>query len=158
LTDCGDPTCVLSDGGRTAVPSVDLAAIQRRCDAAVAVASALPVAGPAEVPAVPVGSPAGAGDTARVMLAVAGDVAVLVGEVRRLRLRLANLTAAARAALTAVQDRDTDPWAYLRDELPPAPPGHPLHAIGRDHGRERTGPDTTTEQPRGTRDMNRGWC
>lgn len=52
------------------------------------------------------------------------DVPPLVTEVDRLwgllvrcRLRNANLTAAARAALSAARDGDLDPWAYLRDEL-----------------------------------------
>lgn len=61
--------------------------------------------------------------------------AVLAVEVRRLRaalwavrIRYANLVAAGRATLVAAADGEADPLAYLRDELPPAPPGHPLHA------------------------------
>jgi hypothetical protein len=38
----------------------------------------------------------------------------------------ADLVAAARAALAAHADGEPDPWSYLRDELPPPPPGHPL--------------------------------
>jgi hypothetical protein len=44
------------------------------------------------------------------------------------RLAYADLVAAARATLTALADHEPDdPLFYLRDELPPPPPGHPLH-------------------------------
>jgi hypothetical protein len=42
------------------------------------------------------------------------------------RRAYADLVAAARSALTAHADGEPDPWSYLRDELPPPPPGHPL--------------------------------
>lgn len=42
------------------------------------------------------------------------------------RRAYADLVAAARAALTAQADGEPDPWSYLREELPPPPPGHPL--------------------------------
>lgn len=41
-------------------------------------------------------------------------------------LAYANLVAAGRATLLADADGEPDPLSYLRDELPPAPPGHPL--------------------------------
>lgn len=41
----------------------------------------------------------------------------LYGEIRRLRVRLANLVAAARATLGAHDDGEPDPLYYLRDEL-----------------------------------------
>ncbi|MGH3992509.1 MAG: hypothetical protein ACRDSN_08590 [Pseudonocardiaceae bacterium] len=47
-----------------------------------------------------------------------------------MRLRYANLVAAGRATLVAAADGEADPLAYLRDELPPAPPDHPLHGMG----------------------------
>jgi hypothetical protein len=42
------------------------------------------------------------------------------------RRAYADMVAAARAALTAHADGEPDPWSYLRDELPPPPPSHPL--------------------------------
>lgn len=50
------------------------------------------------------------------------------------RRAYADLVAACRAALAARADGepDADAWAYIVDELPPAPPGHPLHHSGRD--------------------------
>lgn len=72
------------------------------------------------------------------VVAAVNDLPVLVGEVRRLRVALwtvrlqyADLVAAGRAALLAAADGEPDPWGYLRDELPPAPPGHPLHGEQR---------------------------
>jgi hypothetical protein len=60
------------------------------------------------------------------------DIPALVSEVDRLwsalvmlRLRHANLTAAARAALAAHRDGEPDPWAYLADELTGAWPLSP---------------------------------
>jgi hypothetical protein len=41
----------------------------------------------------------------------------LCGEIRRLRGRLANLAAAARATLSAHDDGEPDAFYYLRDEL-----------------------------------------
>jgi hypothetical protein len=61
------------------------------------------------------------------------EVNTLRNKIHRLEILLkvarrayADLVAAARAALTAQADGEPDPWAYLRDELPPPPPGHPL--------------------------------
>jgi len=55
----------------------------------------------------------------------ATDIAQLIAQTRELRakltterLRSANLEAAIRAALGAHEDGETDPLAYLRDELP----------------------------------------
>jgi hypothetical protein len=52
------------------------------------------------------------------------DIPFLLAEVRRLasllsqmRMRLANLRAAARATLAAHRDGENDPFYYLRDEL-----------------------------------------
>ena len=73
------------------------------------------------------------------VMSVMLDVPVLVGELRRLRvqvwtlrLRYADLVAAGRAALLAAAEGEPNPWAYLVDELPAPPPGHPLHRDG--HG------------------------
>lgn len=49
----------------------------------------------------------------------------------------ANLVAACRAALTAHHDGEADPWAYIVDELPPAPPGHPLHHPNNDNDKDQ---------------------
>lgn len=74
------------------------------------------------------------------LLASVTDIAPLVAEVdrlysmlRRCRLRNANLTAAARATLTAARDGDRHPWAYLRDELrhPDPEPGDASSDRGR---------------------------
>ena len=63
-------------------------------------------------------------------------------EIARLRVRLwyvrrayADLLAACRAALLAHGEGEADPWWYLRDELPPAPHGHPLARSGGGEGR-----------------------
>lgn len=65
-----------------------------------------------------------AADVDAALIASVVDVPELVSEVERLRrslvtsrIRHANLTAAARATLAAVRDRETDPLYYLRDEL-----------------------------------------
>lgn len=59
------------------------------------------------------------------------EYAYLTGEVGRmlaeLRRAYANLVAACRAALSARRDGEPYPWRYIEDELPPPPPGHPLH-------------------------------
>jgi len=88
--------------------------------------------------ALPLGSP----DTdhhsgpASAVLAVAREVPGLCDEVDRLarllgqaRYAYANLAAAARAALSAHNDGETDPWWYLRDELGGS---HPDHGTGPD--------------------------
>jgi hypothetical protein len=63
-------------------------------------------------------NPAGDGtrDTARLL----ADIASLRKQLSRARLRAANLEAAIRAALSARDDGETDPFAYLRDEITPA--------------------------------------
>ena len=45
------------------------------------------------------------------------EIAGLREELEAVRLALANLAAAARAALAADHDREADPLSYLRDEL-----------------------------------------
>lgn len=59
--------------------------------------------------------------------ALANDTAYLVAEIQRLhdlaagtRMALANMRAAALAALSAAADGEADPLSYLRDELNPA--------------------------------------
>jgi hypothetical protein len=59
------------------------------------------------------------------------DIARLISQIHELyaglsaeRLRSANLEAAIRAALGAESDAETDPFAYLRDELPDMAGGH----------------------------------
>jgi hypothetical protein len=59
---------------------------------------------------------------------------ILLRVARRL---YADLVAAARAALAAHADGEPDPWSYLRDELPPPPPGHPLAGDQHAHRRHR---------------------
>jgi hypothetical protein len=56
---------------------------------------------------------------------------------RACRRCYADLVAAARAALAADADGEPDPWSYLRDELPPPPPGHPLAGDQRPRRRWR---------------------
>jgi hypothetical protein len=87
-------------------------------------------------------SPAGA------VLAVVRQVPGLCDEVDRLarllgqaRHAYANLTAAARAALSARAEGEADPWWYLRDELAPNPnpepiPGEAVTSAGPGAGRE----------------------
>jgi len=55
------------------------------------------------------------------------EAATLGAQLGAFRRAYANLVAACRAALLAQRDGEADPWAYLRDELPEPPPGHPLH-------------------------------
>ena len=57
----------------------------------------------------------------------AAEAATLGAQLGAFRRAYANLVAACRAALLAQRDGEADPWAYLRDELPEPPPGHPLH-------------------------------
>lgn len=45
------------------------------------------------------------------------DAAILIGEIVEIRIDLANLAAAARAALKAYDDGVRDPLWFLRDEL-----------------------------------------
>jgi hypothetical protein len=65
---------------------------------------------------------------------LASTVNALETMLARTRRAYADLLAACRAALTAHADGEADPWWYLRDQLPPAPPGHPLsdtpHGVG----------------------------
>jgi hypothetical protein len=51
----------------------------------------------------------------------------LVAELALARRSYADLVAACRAGLLAMLDGEPDAWHYLAEELPPAPPGHPLH-------------------------------
>lgn len=53
------------------------------------------------------------------------------------RRRYADLVAAARATLGAHADGEPDPLSYLRDELPPPPPEHPLSGNPRRAGGDR---------------------
>lgn len=84
---------------------------------------------------------ASAGDTGSVaeLVAVAAvaelgevyrEVEHLDGMLRRTRRVYADLVAACRAALAADADGEPDPLSYVRDELPDAPPGHPLNTSG----------------------------
>ncbi len=63
----------------------------------------------------------------------ADEATELATQLRAFRHAYANLVAACRAALTAHHDGEADPWAYIVDELPPAPPGHPLHHPDNDN-------------------------
>jgi hypothetical protein len=56
---------------------------------------------------------------------------------RKTQYAYANLVAACRATLGAHADGERDPLSYLRDELPPAPPQHPLS--GHDRSQSRGG-------------------
>jgi hypothetical protein len=85
------------------------------------------------------GEPAAA-DPAAALVAVAAEVLGLCDRVDRLarllaqaRCAYANLAAAARAALSAQAEGESDPWWYLRDELgpDPVPPLEPGTGCGR---------------------------
>jgi hypothetical protein len=72
------------------------------------------------------------------LVAVAAEVSDAAADVDGLEARLADarrvyadLVAACRAALTAHADGEADPLSYVRDELPAAPPGHPLSTCQR---------------------------
>jgi hypothetical protein len=53
----------------------------------------------------------------RTIAAALDTIPNLCAEIRLLRVRLANLVAAARATLSANDDGEPDPLYYLRDEL-----------------------------------------
>src|SRR5215470_17269093 len=88
--------------------------------------------------ALPLGGPdIGSGGPAGAVLSVVREVPGLCDEVDRLarllgqaRYAYANLTAAARAALSAHAEGETDPWWYLRDELGSDPVLPPEPAAG----------------------------
>jgi hypothetical protein len=74
---------------------------------------------------------------ASVVVEVIGHVPMLCDEIERLarllaqaRYAYANLTAAARAALSARAEGEVDPWWYLCDELGEQPPATPGGAPG----------------------------
>lgn len=98
-------------------------------------------------------------DLAAAVVVVAAHEAAAGHRVRRSARLYADLVAACRAGLLAAQEGDSDPWWYLRDELPPAPPGHPLDGpetgpeTGQETGQE-TGPDTGPDAERGAG----RWC
>lgn len=57
------------------------------------------------------------GDYARDIAILITEIASLRSQVRRSRLRAANLEAAIHAALSAQEDGETDPFYFLRDEI-----------------------------------------
>lgn len=66
-----------------------------------------------------------------------GRAGTINAEVRRLRLAYAQLVAACWAGLAAARDGDPDPWRYIREQVPPAPAGHPFHGPGAQQNRQQ---------------------
>ncbi|MFI5954367.1 hypothetical protein [Cryptosporangium sp. NPDC051539] len=60
---------------------------------------------------------------------IEAETARLEARLNELSRQYADLVAAARAALLAEVDGETDPLCYIRDQLPPAPAGHRLAEV-----------------------------
>ncbi len=81
--------------------------------------------------------------------ALLADHGRLTRSLTDVRRAYADLLAAARAALSAQADGESDPWWYLRDELAASQPV-PADPDSR--------PGTRTDRDPGTRTERGGWC